>query len=388
MYNSSGAWFALSLVNYDAMVNLSLKVPFILKLSLLILALTVPIFGQEKQSADPFPFSSDIYRVGEHLTYNVSFSNFPSAAHVEVQIVSRSAAFGRDAVQLHAHVETMGVVNVALLSLNNDYTTFIDPATGLPFRAQEVVREATRSNDNSRDFTQPAGTVALPAKQRAFPGTYDLLSAFYRARALPLAPGASYGFSVRGEAEDYAGELRVIGREVVKTNVGSFNCIVTQIKVANNDRINDYRLKVYFSEDERHVPVLVTAKVSTGQLTAELAGSEFIAPRPATPAPTPQVIPAQSPTPLPVATPLPSAPNEDWPFAVGEQLNYQVFLGGSNAPVGIATFQVRGRSRYSEHDGFYFSVKAQTTGAVARLFVANDEAQSYVDPQTLLPFRT
>jgi hypothetical protein len=46
------------------------------------------------------------------------------------------------------------------------------------------------------------------------------------------------------------------------------------------------------------------------------------------------------------ATPTPTPSIEDWPFTIGEQLNYQVFLGGSNTPVGLATFQVRARSRY------------------------------------------
>ena len=68
-------------------------------------------------------FSSSAYRVGERLTYNVSFSNFPSAAHVEVEVVSRGMHFGRDAIQLRAHVETTGVINVALFAINNDYMT-------------------------------------------------------------------------------------------------------------------------------------------------------------------------------------------------------------------------------------------------------------------------
>jgi hypothetical protein len=56
--------------------------------------------------------------------------------------------------------------------------------------------------------------------------------------------------------------------------------------------------------------------------------------------------------------------------------------------MGSATFQVRGRSRYFDHDGIYFSVNAQTTNAMARIFVARDQIESYVDPKALFPFRT
>ena len=55
---------------------------------------------------------------------------------------------------------------------------------------------------------------------------------------------------------------------------------------------------------------------------------------------------------------------------------------------GLATFQVRGRSRYFERDGLFLSVTAQTTGAAAQLFVAKDQIDSYVDPKGLLPYRT
>src|SRR6185436_8554535 len=149
------------------------------------------------------------------------------------------------------HAETTGVVNVALFSINNDYITYIDPTTGLPFHSQETVRDATHSNDFSLDLNQAAGTDAIPPKQRGFPGTYDFLSAFYRARALPLAPGAVYDLSVRGQGADYQAELKVVGHDVIRTNVGSFSTIVTEVK-ANGSPLKN--LRIYFSDDERHVP--------------------------------------------------------------------------------------------------------------------------------------
>ena len=370
-------------------MNLSLKLPVILNLIILLLALSPPAPGQENNGAQSVPFSNAPYKIGEHLTYDVSFSNFFSVAHVDVQVVSRGIYAGRDSLQLKAHAETTGVVNVALLSINNDYVTYIDPASGLPFHSQETVRDATHSNDFSLDLNQPAGTDAIPPKQRSFPGTYDFLSAFYRVRALPLSAGSVYTLSVRGESQNYEMEFKVTGTEVVKTNVGSFPSITTQVKVSGNSPFKSAR--VYFSDDERHVPVLITARISTGELRIELAGSEFLKPAPlvgASPTPTPPIPATPTPTPKPNPSPVQSAGPIDWPFAIGEQLNYQVFLGNSNTPLGIATFQVKGRSRYFDRDGLYLTVTARTTDAAARIFVANDAIESYVDPKSLLPYRT
>jgi len=370
-------------------VNLSLKLPFIFSLPILFFAFILPTFAQEKSDAGAVPFSTAPYKIGERLTYNVAYSNFPSAAHVEVQVVSRGTYFGREGLQLRAHVETTGVVNVALFAINNDYTTYVDPESGLPFHSQAVVHEASRATNTSRDFTQPAGAIAIPPKQGTVPGTYDFLAAFYRLRALPLSEGSTYNFSIWGSAENYQAEIKVIGRQVIKTNVGSFNTIVAQIRVANNSRVNGYHLKIYFSDDEKHVPVLLTARVGVGELRAELAGSEFVTtPAPIAAATPPPIIASPSPTPLARPTPHVSADPESWPFKVGEQLNYQVFIGGSNAVVATANFQVGGHSRYFNREGLMLAVKAQTTAEVQRLFVANDQINSYVDPKALLPFRT
>jgi hypothetical protein len=109
----------------------------------------------------------------------------------------------------------------------------------------------------------------------------------------------------------------------------------------------------------------------------------------ATASPTPPVVVAKpTPTPKPNPSPVQSVGPIDWPFAIGEQLNYQVFLGNSNVPVGIATFQIKARSRYFDRDGLYLTVTAKTTDALARIFVANDTIDSYVDPKSLLPYRT
>ena len=359
-------------------MNLSLKPPFVSTLLILVLASIFPLFSQENGAT--IPLAQTPYRVGERLTYNVSYSSFPDAAHVELEVVSRGVHFGREAIQLRGHLETTGVINVALLAINNDYVTYIDPATGLPFRAEETARDAIRAASSVDDFNQPAGNDAITPPQKGSAGIYDFVSAFYRARALPLVSGAVYNFSVRGQSSDYQAELRVVGKEIVRTNVGSFPAIVTQIKV-NTSSIKN--IKAYFSDDPGHVPVLVTARVSSGDLRAELAGSELIKPPDAAPIPTPAIVVAPAPTPTP-----PKGLDENLPFTVGEQLNYQVFISGGSTPLGLATFQVRGRSKYFDRDGVFLTVNAHTTGAAARLFNATDTIDSYVDPKGLLPYRT
>ncbi|HBB86744.1 MAG TPA: hypothetical protein DC047_03925 [Blastocatellia bacterium] len=387
-------------------VNQRLKPFVILSSFVLLAALAVSSGSQVVSGQGSQPFSPAPYRVGERLTYNVSFSNFVSAAHIELLVAGRGNFFGRDAIQLKGHIETTGMVNAALFAVNNDYITYIDPVSGTPFRGQQILRAASRTSDTSADFNQPAGVAALlPQRTGEFSGNYDFLSAIYRVRALPLTPGSTYFMSVRDGNVHYEIELGVTGNEAIKTNVGSFNTIVCRLRIKNNSQINGYGIKIYFSDDQRHVPVLITARHSAGEIRAELAGSEFVAtpPVPPTPGPTPTAITPVT-DPQRVITPpgrngtAPAGGADsssdtsgalgELPFKVGEQLNYQVFLPNITLPAATANFQVRARSKYFDHDGLLFTLSAQTSNALQALFVANDVVTSYVDPKTLLPFHT
>lgn len=371
--------------------------------------------GRNNPTLAAFSFNASPYRIGERLTYNVSFSNFNSAAHVEIQVAARGQFFNRDAIQLRAHVETTEVVGVALFAINNDFITYIDPATGIPFRTQQIKLDASRTGLSRDNYNLPAGTTAIPAQAgaEAFPSTYDFLSGIYRLRALPLAPQAVYPIVVQQGEQSYKAQLRVTGTELIKTNVGSFNTIVTQLRVPRNTEADNYRVQIYFSDDERHVPVLITAQHPAGEIRVELASSEL----PPTPPNTPNVLPdnnvAQSP---PIITPPGSniAPNQmptparpqpssnalagstassgslppGLPFEIGEELNYNVFLGTTPTPVGTASFRVRARQKYFNRDGVLLTGQAGTNAAAQRIFFANDQISSYVDATTLLPFRT
>ena len=366
----------------------------------LLVSLSCTVAAQQKSEATQAPFNEAAYRVGERLTYNVDFAHFVSAAHVELFVAARGSFFNRDGIRLRAHVETVGLVNVSLLSINNDYTTYVDPQTGLPYRVQQVVREAGRTSEAERDYNQPAGTDAIPSKVRTgeFPGMYDLLSALYRVRGLPLADGSSYLIAAQHNGEQYRADVKVIGRQVIKTSLGSFNAIITRVNVKGS---GDYNLRVYFSDDERHVPILIIAPHPSGEIHAELTSSELSAPEP-----DPNGSPAKpietgrrestvkvNPTTTGSVQSLVSGtsaelPLRDIPFKIGEQLTYQVYLATTPQPVGTVTFTLKARGRYFNRDGLLFSVSAQTNGPGARVYPVNDQINSYVDPTTLLPFRT
>jgi len=365
---------------------------------------------QARDDAAALPFSQTPYTVGERLTYTVAFSNFPTAAHVRLEVAGRGQLYGREGVELRAHAETIGVVSAALYALNNSYATFVDPSNGLPYRVWQSIREGARVQDVTQDYNTPLGDTALTSKKEsAVAGTaYDLLAALYRLRALPLAPGATYALPVRNGDTLYNAEVKITGHETLKTNVGSTNALVAQVRVRGNADADDYRPRVYFTDDERHVPVLITARHRAGEIRVELASAEMLtAPAAplagATPAPTPPstitLPPGAQPgttrpgtgSPANEATTTPAgavAPPAELPFKPGEQLNFNFFLGANTQPVGTASFLVRARQKYFNRDGLLLTASLATTGPGQALFPVSDQLNSYIDASTVLPFRS
>lgn len=356
--------------------------------------------------------SSNVYRVGERLSYNVSFSNFATAAHAELLVAGRGQYFGREGVELRAHVETTGIVSAALYSISNDYVTHVDPLTGSPFRIERFIREGFFEADFPAGLAAPGAALPSPPGQivNPFPGAYDFLSALYYARTLPLVTGASYRIPVQNVSVPYDVELKVVGRELLKTNVGSSNAIETHVRVHGNREANDYRVKIYFTDDEQRIPLVITARHRAGEIRAELAASEILSAVPATGTGSEPFVQTQTDvtqvTPPTGAATQPVAPSGaasqpragadspavgplvELPFKVGEQLNFNFYIGNNAQPIGAANFHVRARSRYFNQEGFLFTTQWQTTGAGQTLFPVNNQISSYVDANAVLPFRT
>lgn len=377
--------------------------------TLAVLCLCTAALGQARIDAAAAPFSQAPYRVGERLTYTVAFSNFPTAAHVQTEVTGRGQFHGRDGVELRAHVETIGVVSAALLALNLNQFTYVDPGTGLPYHARQSLSQNARVQDVATDYNAPLGDTAL-AQGRDVPvmaNTFDFLSALFRLRALPLAQGAVYTMSVRQNETIYDAEVKVVGRETLKTNVGSSNAVVAEVRVRGNKAADEYRVRLYFTDDERHIPVLISARHPAGEIRIELASAEFVGDPQApfvnaTPMPTdpgarlpPTPPPGNTPprtTPTPATAPATGvtavAPPADLPFKPGEQLNFNFYLGTGPQPVGTASFLVRPRARYFNREGLLLTANLQTAGAGATLFPVSDQINSYVDSLSVLPFRT
>lgn len=135
------------------------------------------------------------------------------------------------------------------------------------FRQQtDVVFDPVRNEAVYSD----GGTFPVPARVQ------DALSAFYyfRTQALPL--GGSIVFHYHASQKSQPLQVKVLGRERIKTPVGTFDCIgIEPILKAGGIFQNSGRLVIWVTDDERRMPVLMKSKVAIGSISVVLVEAKM-----------------------------------------------------------------------------------------------------------------
>jgi hypothetical protein len=202
---------------------------------------------------------------------------------------------------IHFSANSMGVANV-LYPVHDRIESTYDP---LFFCATEVRKDTVEGrrkrrtrilyNPNRRQLVLDEDNLndSPPmAKHEVKPISgcvLDLFSALYYVRSLPLQVGEVYNFPVNEGGKTAEIQLTADLKESVVTPAGTFQAIRTEPTVFNNKVFHrNGRMWVWFSNDNRHLPVMVKAKVSWGTITAVLTSIGKAAPnQPQPPVPLP-----------------------------------------------------------------------------------------------------
>src|SRR4029079_11223255 len=121
---------------YTTIFGLAGLTPFLMALFFI----TAPLRAQGPLSAVRIPAGAPgRFRIGEKLTYNVSFDKFINAAYMETTVVSRGKLSGQDAIELRSRVKTLGFVSAAFYQFDEDRTVYASPFSGLPIYVSRLL---------------------------------------------------------------------------------------------------------------------------------------------------------------------------------------------------------------------------------------------------------
>lgn len=323
--------------------------------------------------------STSNFRIGERLTYNISFENFNDAAFAEIYAVSRGKLGEKDAIELRGKLKTKDFVSAAFFLLDEARTTFASAETNLPLYIRKISNASVLPKEVINNYT------AAPTAHN------DLLTLIYQIRNSNGVGNFSFQEGERiynVSLQSGSGEKRNVLSERVKTDAGEFE---TNISNSQSEFLTEKgitNLRINFSADAARVPVLIRFKTAKGDFRAELASLQISDPETSVePTPTPAQTPRPQATPKPIATPTPYIENaplsSDSPFALGETLEYQVTNNGQM--LGLVALQAKERKQFQSQDSLLLTATVTGTQPGQQILFLNNGLRAQVAPDTLAP---
>jgi hypothetical protein len=99
---------------------------------------------------------------------------------------------------------------------------------------------------------------------------FDPISVIYYFRAMDLSPGKVHDITLIADGKVYTVHARVVRREVLQTPAGKFSTVMVEPQMSSAGVPRSERLFVWYSDDERRLPVRIRTEVKVGAITATL----------------------------------------------------------------------------------------------------------------------
>ncbi len=212
------------------------------------------------------------------LTYQVDWRLFP-AGTVTIRIDS-SGPPDHPLEHISATAATLGSVSL-LYRVNDRFESAFDRTTGCSAYLTKTAEEGRRrvntdvrfDYSKSRQFLTEKNLVKATSKQQDGPipaCVSDVLSAIFYIGSQPLVPGQPFRFPIADSLRTVSVSLNPEAREDIKVPAGNFHTIRTQPTADAGIVRNRGQLWLWYSDDPRHIPVQIKARLFWGTLTFRL----------------------------------------------------------------------------------------------------------------------
>ncbi len=101
---------------------------------------------------------------------------------------------------------------------------------------------------------------------------FDPISVIFYLRSLDLSSGKSHEMTLIADGKIYTVHVRVVRREVLTTPAGKFSTVMVEPQMTSGGVARAERLFIWYSDDERRIPVRIRTEVKVGAITATLTG--------------------------------------------------------------------------------------------------------------------
>jgi hypothetical protein len=212
------------------------------------------------------------------LVYAVDWRVFPAGTavlHFEASGTSE---------RITANADTVGAINL-LFHVGDRFQSTFDREKGCTYEFDKQTVEGRRQINSTLKLDYAAGKSILDEKnlvtgqtkhvETPIPGCLtDLLTGVYYASSQPMEVGKTFVIPVVDALHTVPVTMKVEGREEIKTTLGTFKTLRVQPTADAGVVKNRGNIWIWYTDDERHLPVQMRARLFWGTITFRLTGNE------------------------------------------------------------------------------------------------------------------
>ncbi len=224
------------------------------------------------------PRAGFVFPQKQTLTYAVDWRVF-SAGTAVVHFEDTG-----DRERISANADTIGAINL-LFHVSDRFQATFDRAKGCSYEFDKQTVEGRRQvNSTLRiDYTQSKSILDEKnlakgqSKHVEVPISScltDLLSGIFYASSQPMEVGKSFLMPVVDAMHTVIVTLKVEGREEVKTPLGTFKTLRVQPTADAGVVKNRGNIWIWYTDDDRHLPVQMRARLFWGTITFRLTAND------------------------------------------------------------------------------------------------------------------
>ena len=208
----------------------------------------------------------DTFNAGETLDYNLHWVKV-SGGSARMTIAPSTESRYRI-----TSVAKSGPIFSKVFKVRDEIESIVDRATFSTLEVHKRLDERGKKKQEStiiegKSATRKGKTIELPDA-----AVFDPISLIYYVRTLDLKQGARHQFTVLSDGKVYTVHANVIRRETITTPAGKFDTVLVEplMEAAATKDAEQRRLFIWYSDDERRLPVRIRTEVKVGAITATL----------------------------------------------------------------------------------------------------------------------
>jgi hypothetical protein len=225
------------------------------------------LYKVEKHTNNAFTF-------GEKLSYKVHYGLL-NGGQFDFTVGDQPKKVGdKSTYYLRVFGKSTGMVDL-MFGVRDEFESYMDVDALLPWQATKKIKEGDYKDSDfiifdheRRKANSRRGQLDIPAN------THDIVSAIYYARTTDMSnakPGDVFPINFYLDHKNYEFRFKFIGRELIETELGTFNALKIKPQVVQGRVFKDSEaITMWVTDDENHIPLRAQSEIWVGSLKADL----------------------------------------------------------------------------------------------------------------------